>query len=391
MKKQVPHESGSALWFEFLLIYVTGQMGSSGKNQIYLVTGGCGFLGKNLVQMLLKEEPGLAEVRVFDLHLDESMRHLDRVTLIQGDISNLEDVKAAMKGAHLVIHTASLVDVWGRVSPEKITAVNVQGTQNVIEACVTQGTQYLIYTSSMEVVGPNARGDPFFRGNEDTKYEVVHTEPYPVSKAKAERLVIEANGRAVEGGKQLVTCALRPTGIYGEHHPLMKQFYEKGLSTKKCLIRAVPASTEHGRVYVGNVSWMHLLVARKIQESPSAVSGQVYFCYDDSPYKSYEDFNMEFLGSCGFRMLGSRPLLPSFLLRFMALFNAFLQWLLKPLCNYAPILNPYTLTVVRTTFTVQTSKAKEHFGYQPLYSWEESRARTVKWLQEIDAQRDAGK
>lgn len=136
---------------------------------------------------------------------------------------------------------------------------------------------------------------------------------------------------------------------------------------------------------------MHLLVARKIQESPSAVSGQVYFCYDDSPYKSYEDFNMEFLGSCGFRMLGSRPLLPSFLLRFMALFNAFLQWLLKPLCNYAPILNPYTLTVVRTTFTVQTSKAKEHFGYQPLYSWEESRARTVKWLQEIDAQRDAGK
>ncbi|XP_061444038.1 3 beta-hydroxysteroid dehydrogenase type 7 isoform X2 [Rhineura floridana] len=366
-------------------------MGSSSRNQIYLVTGGCGFLGKHMVQMLLDEEPGLAEVRVLDLHLDESMRHLDRVTLIQGDISNLEHVMAAMKGVHLVIHTASLVDVWGRAPPEKITAVNVQGTQNIIEACVTHGTQYLVYTSSMEVVGPNSKGDPFFRGNEDTKYDVVHNEPYPVSKAKAEQLVIKANGQPVEGGKKLVTCALRPTGIYGENHSFMKEIYDKGLSTRRCMIRTVPASTEHGRVYVGNVTWMHLLVAQKIQQSPSTIGGQVYFCYDDSPYKSYEDFNMEFLGPCGFRLWGSRPFVPFFLLRFIALFNIFLQWLLKPICTYTPILNPYTLAVVSTIFTVQTDKAKQHFGYQPLYSWEECRDRTIKWLQELDAQRKAEK
>ncbi|XP_042328813.1 3 beta-hydroxysteroid dehydrogenase type 7 isoform X1 [Sceloporus undulatus] len=366
-----------------------GQMGPITKNQIYLVTGGCGFLGKHLVQMLLEQEPDLAEVRVFDLHLDESMRHLDRVTLIQGDISNAEDVKAAVRGANVVIHTASLVDVWGRVSPEKIKAVNVCGTQNVIEACVSEGTQYLVYTSSMEVVGPNTKGDPFYRGNEDTNYESVHEKPYPVSKTKAEQLIIEANGRPMQGGKHLVTCALRPTGIYGENHPLMKEFYEQGRFTRRCMFRAIPASTEHGRVYVGNVAWMHLLVAQKMQESPASIGGQVYFCYDSSPYKSYEDFNMEILGPCGFRLLGSRPLVPYFLLQFIALFNVFLQWLLKPFFTYAPILNPYTLAIASTTFTVETDKALRHFGYQPRYTWEESRNRTVKWLQEIDTQNHA--
>lgn len=37
------------------------------------------------------------------------------------------------------------------------------GTQNVIEACVQTGTQFLVYTSSMEVVGPNVKGYPFYR------------------------------------------------------------------------------------------------------------------------------------------------------------------------------------------------------------------------------------
>ncbi|XP_032091110.1 3 beta-hydroxysteroid dehydrogenase type 7 isoform X2 [Thamnophis elegans] len=370
---------------------IPAQMRLTSKNQTYLVMGGCGFLGKHLVEMLLEQEPNLAEIRVFDLHLDQSMRSLDRVTLIQGDISNPEDVTPAVKGAHVVIHTASLVDVWGRVPPQKIMAVNVQGTKNVIEACVTQGVQYLIYTSSMEVVGPNIKGHPFYRCNEDTKYEAIHHHPYPLSKAKAERLVIEANGQVMPNGKRLVTCALRPTGIYGENHLLMKEFYENGLMTKKYMIRAIPASVEHGRVYVGNVAWMHLLVAQKIQEDPSIIGGQVYFCYDDSPYKSYEDFNMEFLRPCGFRLLGSRPLLPFFLLHLIALLNALLQWLLKPFCVYAPILNPYTLIIASTTFTIQTDKALKHFGYQPCFTWEESRNRTIGWLKEVTAEKQVEK
>lgn len=51
---------------------------SATGGKTYLVTGGCGFLGRRLVEMLLEKEPDLAEVRVFDLHLNESMQQLDR-------------------------------------------------------------------------------------------------------------------------------------------------------------------------------------------------------------------------------------------------------------------------------------------------------------------------
>ncbi|XP_059010359.1 3 beta-hydroxysteroid dehydrogenase type 7 isoform X3 [Mustela lutreola] len=224
------------------------------RELVYLVTGGCGFLGEHVVRMLLQREPRLLELRVFDLHLGPWLEELKtgpvQVTAIQGDVTQAHEVAAAVAGAHVVIHTAGLVDVFGRASPETIYEVNVQGTKNVIEACVQTGTRFLVYTSSMEVVGPNIKGHPFYRGDEDTPYEAAHSHPYPCSKAQAEQLVLEANGREVHGGLPLVTCALRPTGIYGEGHQIMRDFYRQGLRLGGRLFRAIPASVEHGRVYV---------------------------------------------------------------------------------------------------------------------------------------------
>lgn len=238
-----------------LRLWLQPGMANSAQTQelVYLVTGGCGFLGEHVVRMLLQREPRLRELRIFDLHLGPWLEELKtgpvQVTAIQGDVTQAHEVAAAVAGAHVVIHTAGLVDVFGKTSPETIHEVNVQGTQNVIEACVQTGTRFLIYTSSMEVVGPNIKGQPFYRGNENTPYEAVHRHPYPCSKALAERLVLEANGREVLGGLPLVTCALRPTGIYGEGHQIMKDFYHQGLRLGGRLFRAIPASVEHGRVY----------------------------------------------------------------------------------------------------------------------------------------------
>ncbi|KAM5228309.1 3 beta-hydroxysteroid dehydrogenase type 7 [Ctenodactylus gundi] len=362
---------------------------SQAPKLVYLVTGGCGFLGEHVVRMLLEREPRLSELRIFDLHLSSWLEELKtgpvQVTAIQGDVTQAHEVAAAVSGAHVVIHTAGLVDVFGRASPKTIHKVNVQGTQNVIKACVQTGTQFLVYTSSMEVVGPNVKGHPFYRGNEDTPYESVHKHPYPCSKALAEQLVLEANGRTVRGGLPLVTCALRPMGIYGEGHQIMKDFYHQGLRLGGRLFRAAPASTEHGRVYVGNVAWMHVLAARELEQRAELMGGQVYYCYDKSPYMSYEDFNMEFLRPCGLRLVGNSPLLPYWLLVLLATLNALLQWLLRPLLLYAPLLNPYTLAMASTTFTVSTNKAQRHFGYEPLFSWEDSRTRTILWVQGTEA------
>lgn len=127
---------------------------------------------------------------------------------------------------------------------------------------------------------------------------------------------------------------------------------------------------------LGNVAWMHLLAARKLRQHPHRLGGEAYFCYDDSPYKSYEDFNMQFLSQFHFREVW----VPVWLLWLVACLNDLLHWALKPVWLYTPLLNRHTLAVACTSFTVRSDKAERHFGYRPLYSWEEARARTQSWV-----------
>ncbi|KYO27061.1 3 beta-hydroxysteroid dehydrogenase type 7 [Alligator mississippiensis] len=267
------------------------------------------------------------------------------------------------------------------------------------------------------------------RGNEDTPYEVHHDHPYPLSKAEAERLVLEANGMRVRGGRLLATCALRPTGIYGEGHPLMREFHARGLRSGRRLWRLVSPEVEHGRVYVdclthmsvalgpherlaqllllsfshtscsGNAAWMHIVAARALwhvavvepegaelmgaEVKGAGPAGEAYYCYDDSPYGSYEDFNAGLLGpACGFRLVGTGPLLPAWVLRVLAWANAALGWALRG--AYRPILTPYTLAVASTPFSVATDKATQRLGYAPIYPWAQACARTQAWLRCLD-------
>lgn len=354
---------------------------------VYVVTGGCGFLGSHLVQLLLEQEPELKELRVFDLNIDPQVippGHGSRVRLLRGDVGDAGAVGRALAGADVVLHSAALVDVWGQASAEAIARVNVQGTRNVIAGCRARGVRCLIYTSSMEVVGPNTRGDPFLRGHEDSPYPTRHTEPYSRSKAQAERLVLEANGSLVRGGARLVTVALRPTGIYGERHPLLELLYRRGRAAGGSLRCVLPPHAEHGRVYAGNVAWMHVLAARWALRSPPSVSGHVFFCYDASPYAAYEEFNALLLAPAGLRPRRS-PRPPLRLLRLLARLGAALRLLLPPpLRPRAPLLTPYTLALASTPFTVRTDKALRHFGYRPLYSWDEAKGRTVAWIRALE-------
>ncbi|XP_070778608.1 3 beta-hydroxysteroid dehydrogenase type 7 isoform X2 [Enoplosus armatus] len=232
-------------------------MSENQRGLVYLITGGCGFLGKHILTLLLEKEDKLVEVRVFDKRVDSSLTELatgrTKVVVIPGDITDYGSVLEASRGADVVIHTASLVDVWHKIPETLIYSVNVTGTENVINACVECGIQGLVYTSSMEVIGPNINGDPFIRGNEDTPYHVRHTMAYPKSKSKAEKIVLEANGTKLKGGKCLYTCSLRPTGIYGEGHELIKDFYKLGVQRGGLVIGGVPEHSEHGRVYAASL------------------------------------------------------------------------------------------------------------------------------------------
>ncbi|KAJ8350931.1 hypothetical protein SKAU_G00260610 [Synaphobranchus kaupii] len=355
---------------------------------VYLITGACGFLGERISRLLLEEEPGLAEIRLFDKiarpELTQSLQascSQTKVSMFEGDIRDSQLLRRACRGASLVIHTASIIDVHGAVEYSELHGVNVKGTQLLIEACIQESVGSLIYTSSIEVVGPNPQGDPVTNGDEDTLYAAHLKFPYSRTKQEAEQLSLRANGEALRNGGRLVTCVLRPMYIYGEGCRFLLRHMGNGIRNGDVLQRLSRPDATVNPVYVGNVAMAHLHAARALRDPDRRplVGGNFYFVSDDTPPISYSDFNHAVMSPLGFT-IQERPFLPYALLFLLSFLMELLQRLLRPFLQYNPPLNRQLLTMVNTPFTFTYRKAQKDIGYTPHYSWEESRKRTTDWL-----------
>ncbi|HEX4747266.1 MAG TPA: SDR family oxidoreductase [Gaiellaceae bacterium] len=120
-----------------------------------LVTGGGGFIGSNLVRALLARGD---DVRVLDNFSTGSRRNLagleGDVQLVEGDLRSYERVHAAVRGAEVVFHQGALPSVPRSVQdPLTTTAVNIEGTLNVLLAARDEGVRRIVNASSSSVYG----------------------------------------------------------------------------------------------------------------------------------------------------------------------------------------------------------------------------------------------
>ncbi|CAH1259049.1 HSD3B7 [Branchiostoma lanceolatum] len=354
----------------------------------YVVTGGCGFLGTNIVDMLVQRGGNISEIRVVDTEL-RSYKSPEKkgvkVKIIRGDVTDMAQMTEVCAGADVVIHAASLIDVFGLVSDVALWNVNVKGTETLLQCCLNEDVPCLVYTSSVEAVGPNSRGDPMEDGDESTPYDnSCPLLPYGRTKAAAEAMVLQWNGRRTNGGKNLHTCALRPGGLYGGFGwTLMKIWQEFGVDLfTRPQKRMGDPKVKVIRSYVGNVAWAHLLAAQTLMTSPHTAGGEAFFIADDTPVKNDHTLYGELCAPIGIRWEDSL-VLPLWLLYFIAYLLAFLRFLSKPFYTFVPRLTPALLTIVNTTFYFNYKKATRILGYKPLFTWEESKQRTggelVEW------------
>ncbi|KAK6487001.1 3 beta-hydroxysteroid dehydrogenase/Delta 5--_4-isomerase-like [Huso huso] len=358
--------------------------------EVCLITGAFGFLGQRIIKLLLQEDE-LAEIRLLDRHvrLDileslEEFRGQTKLTVFEGDIRNAELLKKACRHVSLVIHTASLIDVIGAIDERELKEVNVKGTQFLLEACIQENVKSFIYTSSIEVAGPNTRGDPVINGNEDTVYSCSLKFPYSKTKFQAEQLVLQVNGEVLRSQDKMVTCALRPMYIYGEGSKFLLGHMDNGIRNGGILLRRSKKESVVNPVYVGNVAWAHILAAKAMRDPKKAalIGGRFYFISDDTPHVSYSDFNHVVLKPLGFG-IQERLALPLPLLLFLTLLLEMVQVFLKPFVKYTPRMNRQLLILLNTPFSFTYEKAQRDFGYTPKYSWEDARTITTSWLESV--------
>jgi UDP-glucose 4-epimerase len=146
------------------------------KGKKLVVVGGAGLIGSHTVDLLTRQDVG--EVVIYDNFTRGSLGNLEaalrdpRVTVydVGGDITQPDILQSAFEGADGVFHFAALWLLQCHEYPQSAFKVNIEGTFNVLQACVAKNVSRLVYSSSASVYGdavtePMAEDHPFENKN----------------------------------------------------------------------------------------------------------------------------------------------------------------------------------------------------------------------------------
>ena len=306
---------------------------------LYLVTGGAGFIGSNIVEELVRQNE---KVRVLDNFITGKRENLkglsSEIELIEADLRDLGALRKAMKGVDFVLHQAALRSVVRSVDdPVSTNEINIGGTLNVLIAAKEEKVQRVVYASSSSAYGDN----PALPKTEDNV-------PMPISPYAVSKFTGEYYCRVFSSLYGLETVSLRYFNVFGPRQdpdspyaaviPLFIAGISKGLSP------TVYGDGLQSRdfTYIQNVVQANLLTAR----TKNKLNGEV--------------FNI----ACGRRHT---------VLDIVEKLNNILNKNIRP-----EFLEPRKGDVKHTLGDI--AKAEKLLGYRVEVDFEEGLKRTVEWL-----------
>lgn len=309
------------------------------------VTGGSGFVGRNLIAALVE---GGVEVNA----LARSDTAVEAVRAsgaepVRGDLDDIDAMKAGMVECDVVFHAAAKVDIWG--DPEEFFRINVQGTQNVIDAAKAACVGCMVHVSTEALL---AGGPQIIDADETWAYPRKPVGLYPLSKGQAEQRVISGNGDGLR------TVAIRPPLIWGAGDT----------SVLPQIVRAVKRGQwmwfsgghyPHTTTHIQNVVEGLLLAAEK------GKGGEVYFI-TDGPAMDFRDFITALLRTRGVEA-GDKSI-PWGLANIVAVGGEMVWKLLKR--KGPPLLPRSVLYLMGQKLTVNDSKARRDLGYEGKMTFE---------------------
>jgi nucleoside-diphosphate-sugar epimerase len=313
------------------------------------VTGGSGFLGRNLIEGLRARGH---EARAL-ARSDGAVAAVERAgaTAVRGDLDDVGAMAAGMAGCDVVFHSAADVTQFGDFA--KVARVNVGGTQNALDAARQAGVKRFVHVSTEAVL---VGGPRIVRADETWPRPKKPIGLYPATKGLAEERVLAANDAA------LATVIVRPRFIWGQGDssvlPVLVDSIKKG-NFRWIAGGAHLSSTCH----VKNVVHGLLLAAER------GGGGEIYFLTDGEPVQ-VRAFLSQYLAAAGTPAPdGTLP----FGVAKAAAWVLEACWKVLRLGGEPPVTRA-AVRLIGEEVTVVDAKARRELGYAPVVTHEQGLA-----------------
>lgn len=339
----------------------------------YFVTGAAGWLGKAVIDRLVSgfpENENLGSLLKVDsisaLVLPGEENQLDawadHVDIVGGNLCDAADCERFMRSASdgVLIHLAGIIHP--RLFTKDFQRVNVEGSQNILQAACGHGASRAVVMSSNSPIGCNRHNDDLF--DESSPYNPYMG--YGKSKMQMEQFV-----NKVSDENKIETVLIRGPWFYGPFQPARQTTFFEMIRDGKAPIVG-DGENKRSMVYVDNLAQGILLAAVMPQ-----ARGQTYWVADERPYTMNEVINtVEYLLANEFNIecKYSRLKLPSFVSE-VALFC---DWALQSVGLYHQKI--HVLSEMNKTIACSIEKARQELGYQPLIALEDGMRESISQL-----------
>ncbi len=321
-----------------------------------LVTGGGGFLGRELCKQLIAQGDEVAYLaRNAYPDLEEMGAKGFRI-----DLGSEDPLEPALEGVELIYHAASKTGIHGAKS--EFLRINTHGTERLLEAAKKAGIRRFVYTSSPSVVfSRNCEG----ADESACQYLDHYDDAYAETKSLAERAVLAANS------ENFATVALRPHLIWGPGDPnLIPRLIARQKDGR--LKRVGDGKNRVSITYVANAAVAHLQAAKRL-EPQSPIAGKAYFITDAEPVMLWPWID-HLLTELGLGPVKSS--VPYALAYFAGACTEALHALLRKTSE--PTLTRFLVRELSQSHWYSIEAARRDLGYAPIVTPEEGLERTIQ-------------
>ncbi|MFC2009014.1 NAD-dependent epimerase/dehydratase family protein [Chloroflexota bacterium] len=318
-----------------------------------VVTGASGHIGANLVRALLHRGHAVRAV----VHVNSvALEGLD-LEIVPGDVTDAASLRHAFDGADVVYHLAGHISITSDDSP-RLVDINVEGTRNVVQACLDSRVRRLVHFSSIHAL---AGGHAETEVSEDTPLaDDAASAAYDRSKAQGEALVTDAVRRGLDA------TIVVPTGVLGP--------YDYGPSHLGRVLVAL-AENRLPALVAGGFNWIDArdVAAGAIAAAESAPAGRKYVL--SGHWVSFRD-----VATLAGSLTGARVPRVALPLSVARACGPLVEGACRVL-GIAPLFTCYSIDSLATFRRVSHERATAELGYRPR-AFEETLADTYGWFRE---------